>query len=506
MKVRCLLPVLILLFASASRAHAEEVVEVCRTGDIFSYVEAISADPNDGSCVLANGDGTVVRVRNDCTAEWAYETPFVPECVSVNTRDRSCWVASDDSVCHVAADGTELLVVDRFRWPVSVSANPTDGSVWVADPDRFEVLHLAEDGAELWWGDRFEWPHHVAVNPADGSCWVGDTARWGHEEAEDLPGEIVHLAEDGTELLRMEWFAHLPRISVVPADGSIWVTVPGGELIAHLAEDGTELWRGTLDGPTAPHANQADGSCWVGEYASGEIVHLAADGTELWRGAGLRPRAVDSVDGSCWAAAAPDSTEVVHLMIPGWRPPIFYDVPPHNWAFEEVEACCRAGIVGGYPDGLYHPTLSVSRAQMAVFISRAVAGGDENIPAGPAEPTFEDVPNDHWAYRHVEYCFANDVVRGFSPLIYGPDEAVSRAAMAVFISRAVAGGDENVPAGPAEPTFEDVPTDHWAYKHIEYAVSEDIVQGYDPFSYAPAVTVSRDQMAVFICRAFDLPM
>jgi hypothetical protein len=143
---------------------------------------------------------------------------------------------------------------------------------------------------------------------------------------------------------------------------------------------------------------------------------------------------------------------------------------------------------------------------MAVYISRAMAGGDENVPAGPSPATFADVPTDHWACRHVECCLANDIVQGFTPLIHGPDGAVSRDAMAVFISRAVVGGDENVPAGPTEPSFEDIPADHWAYKHIEYAVGEGIVEGYSPVSYGPTVTVSRDQMAVFICRAFDLPM
>jgi hypothetical protein len=77
--------------------------------------------------------------------------------------------------------------------------------------------------------------------------------------------------------------------------------------------------------------------------------------------------------------------------------------------------------------------------------------------------------------------------------------------MAVFISRAVAGGDGNVPDGPAEATFDDVPTDYWAYKYVEYCVAENIVQGYDPVTYGPLVPVTRDQMAVFIARAFGLP-
>jgi hypothetical protein len=187
-----------------------------------------------------------------------------------------------------------------------------------------------------------------------------------------------------------------------------------------------------------------------------------------------------------------------------WAEPTFTDVTEGNWALLEINACVEAGIVSGYPEGDYKPEAQVTRSQMAVFISRALAGGDSSVPDGPDTATFDDVPTDHWAYKHVEYCVANDIVQGYDPVTYGPAAAVGRDAMAVFISRAVAGGDDNVPVGPDTATFDDVPTDQWAYKYVEYCAAEGIVQGYDPVTYGPTVTVSRDQMAVFIARAFGL--
>jgi hypothetical protein len=192
-----------------------------------------------------------------------------------------------------------------------------------------------------------------------------------------------------------------------------------------------------------------------------------------------------------------------------WGAPItvlFDDVGPTHWAFDEVQACYRAGIVSGFTDVLYCPEWTVSRAQMAVFISRALAGGDGGVPPGPPQATFNDVPTDHWAYKYVEYCVAHGVVQGFDPVTYGPTAPVSRGAMTVFISRAVSGGDASVPAGPPQATFNDVPTDHWAYKYVEYCVAKGIVRGYDPVTYGPTVVVSRGQMAVYITRAFGVPM
>jgi hypothetical protein len=215
------------------------------------------------------------------------------------------------------------------------------------------------------------------------------------------------------------------------------------------------------------------------------------------------------IDGAGQWASAPTWTITMgadHTVLAWYEHQAFIDVPLDYWAYREIEVCSEAGIVSGYDDGCYHPDWSVSRDQMAVFISRGMAGGDGNVPPGPTTATFDDIPTDHWAYDYVEYCVARDVIQGYDPVTYGPADLVARDAMATFIARAIAGGDANVPAGPAAATFDDVPTDYWAYKYVEYCFACGVVQGYDAVTYSPASSVSRDQMAVFICRAFALPI
>lgn len=87
-----------------------------------------------------------------------------------------------------------------------------------------------------------------------------------------------------------------------------------------------------------------------------------------------------------------------------------------------------------------------------------------------------------------------------------PGLPVTRDQMAVYISRAVAGGDAGVPPPPATASFPDVPTTHWAYRYVEYARQAFIVSGYPDGNYQPWVVVTRDQMAVYVARAFHLPM
>jgi hypothetical protein len=186
-------------------------------------------------------------------------------------------------------------------------------------------------------------------------------------------------------------------------------------------------------------------------------------------------------------------------------PATFIDVPCWYWAYDAIEACAAEYIVGGYGDGTYRPTLEVTRDQMAVFLARAICGDDTLVPQGPATATFTDVPTSYWAYNHIEFLKAYHVVTGYADGTYHPTDKVDRGQMAVFVANSVAGGMEYVPPGPPTPTFPDVfpggPWD-WCYKHVEYIYAQGIVQGYKDHLYHPENVVTRDQMAVYVYRAF----
>ena len=101
------------------------------------------------------------------------------------------------------------------------------------------------------------------------------------------------------------------------------------------------------------------------------------------------------------------------------------------------------------------------------------------------------------------------MVGGYSDGTYRPAVPVDRGQMAVFVARAIAGSDGAVPPAPPTPTFPDVtPTSTWAWaqKHVEYTVARGVVSGYGDGLYHPEIGVTRDQMAVFVARAFALPM
>jgi hypothetical protein len=191
----------------------------------------------------------------------------------------------------------------------------------------------------------------------------------------------------------------------------------------------------------------------------------------------------------------------------------FSDVPATFWAWKQIEAAAAAGVVQGYPEGDYQPTSTVTRDQMAVFIARAMCEGDANVPDGPETASFPDVPNTgygadgtdpFWAYKYIEYAVANHVTVGYEDGLYHPDWEVTRGQMAAFMARAMCGGEEYVPDPPGSPRFPDVTeaVNSWCYKHVEYIAGQGVTLGYPDGLYHPEVNVARDQMAVYISRAF----
>jgi Tol biopolymer transport system component len=259
-----------------------------------------------------------------------------------------------------------------------------------------------------------------------------------------------------------------------------------------------------------PDDTNATADVFVHDRLTGasERVSLSAAGEEANAGSG---GAAISADGRCVAfqseasnLVSGDTNGIFDIFVrKRWT---FRDVPPEFWAYAHVEACYGAGIVAGYFDETYRPAEPVDRAQMAVYIARALTGGDEYVPTGPATATFPDVPTTHWAFNYVEYCHDQAVVQGYWDG-YHPDEVVNRAQMAVFIARAMVAptGDAAIPDPEPPATFPDVPTSYWAYKWVEYCHDQGVVQGYWD-GYHPDETVNRAQMAVYVQRAFNLPL
>jgi len=184
----------------------------------------------------------------------------------------------------------------------------------------------------------------------------------------------------------------------------------------------------------------------------------------------------------------------------------FSDVPGIQWAWRYIESIYSAGITGGCGVGpvVYCPNLQVTRAQMAVFLLRGIHGKTYLLPAATGA-VFTDVPANCWAAGWIEQFFKEGITQGCGVGLYCPDEIVTRAQMAVFLLRAKY-GSTYLPPPALGTVFDDVPANAFAAAWIEKLYSDGITTGCGVKNYCPNAAVSRDQMAVFIQRVFNLPL
>jgi hypothetical protein len=271
---------------------------------------------------------------------------------------------------------------------------------------------------------------------------------------------------------------------------------PSGEALGTFASD-------HLDEPYGIAFDRA-GRLYVANYASGTIHRVSSSGEDLgpFVSTGLdRPRdlvLVDTCDGDI--VTGHDFTEVCQS---------FTDVPPSHIFWPWIEALLQQEITAGCSinPARYCPDSEVTRGQMAVFLLRGIHGAGYQPPA-VSDTRFADVPATHPFARWIEELAAEAITAGcgINPLRYCPEAAIDRGQMAVFLLRARHGAGYQPPA--ATGIFQDVPNDHPFVRWIEQLAREGITGGCgtSPALYCPSSPVTRGQMAVFLVRAFQLPM
>jgi hypothetical protein len=190
----------------------------------------------------------------------------------------------------------------------------------------------------------------------------------------------------------------------------------------------------------------------------------------------------------------------------------FADVPQTHPFYTEIGKLSARGITQGCGGGNFCPDSNTTREQMAIFIERAL--GIFSPPAGPATPTFGDVPNSgatDYSYEFIEDFVMRGITAGCAagpPRLYCPFANVTREQMAIFILRAL--GVFTPPVGPTTPSFQDVPNSgatDYSYEFIEELYRRGVTLGCaagPPRLYCPTATVTRAAMAVFLVRAFAL--
>ncbi len=109
----------------------------------------------------------------------------------------------------------------------------------------------------------------------------------------------------------------------------------------------------------------------------------------------------------------------------------FADVPPGAFALDWIEDLAGSGITAGCDAILFCPDRPVTRAQMAVFLLKALHGSEYAPP--PALGVFADVPASDVFAPWIEELAAEGITAGCGGGDYCPDSPNTRAQMAAFL-------------------------------------------------------------------------
>ena len=178
----------------------------------------------------------------------------------------------------------------------------------------------------------------------------------------------------------------------------------------------------------------------------------------------------------------------------------FGDVDGTSSAALAINCIADYGITTGNASGGFNPTGTVTRAQMALFLSRL----GENFDTTPKG--FTDIGGlSQEAQDAINGLYNAGVVNGTAGTSYSPANGVSRAQMASFLNR-LEGAFEN---GESFTTSSDYFTDDNGLaadtqRDINGITSVGIAAGTSGTNYSPTATVSRQQMAYFLARTLEV--
>lgn len=191
----------------------------------------------------------------------------------------------------------------------------------------------------------------------------------------------------------------------------------------------------------------------------------------------------------------------------------FPDVATIDWFYEAVDSLSEAGVITGTSDGTFHPYDTVTRAQFAVMLARAVAP-----PATLLEP-FDDVLDTDWYQGQVASLYAAGLLSGTSATNFSPGLGIVRSQAASLIMRALAYRFQTAPQGGVVLDMDPAQEDAWlagfrdrggiVEPHrttVANAVRLGVIEGTSDGRFNPGGTLTRAQAAGLMYRALYQPL
>lgn len=170
------------------------------------------------------------------------------------------------------------------------------------------------------------------------------------------------------------------------------------------------------------------------------------------------------------------------------------DIP--EWAKSDVYALVKRGILRGYDDNTFRPNLTITRAEFATVLCKAlelepIAGGG----------TFTDTSNNEWYAPYIEALVKAGIVKGMSEDLFGATLYISREDAVTMIYRALQYSGITLPSGTPKSFNDAGDIADYARAAVDTLSAAGIVVGSDGNFY-PDNNITRAEVVKIIANIF----
>ena len=169
----------------------------------------------------------------------------------------------------------------------------------------------------------------------------------------------------------------------------------------------------------------------------------------------------------------------------------FEDLADTHWSAKAVEIATKIGFVSGNDDGTFRANESVTRAEFATMLVKALGikpKGSDN---------FADAQGS-WAASAIAALKTNGIVNGYGDGTFKPDQEISRAEMVAILSKIM-----NLSPDTGASKFNDT-KGSWAEQSINQLAAAGIISGKGEGKFDPNAIASRGESVILILRVLNV--
>ncbi|MDI6817006.1 MAG: S-layer homology domain-containing protein [Actinomycetota bacterium] len=173
----------------------------------------------------------------------------------------------------------------------------------------------------------------------------------------------------------------------------------------------------------------------------------------------------------------------------------FKDVTTLHWAYEYISFLADRDIIEGYPNNLFYPDRSMTRAEFVKIIILAIGKGAPSASSSH----FADVADGFWAKGYIERAKELGIVAGYPDGTFRPNNSISRQEIAKIVI--LAGGF--TPETDFRADFPDATEDLWSWPYVLEAANQNIITAYPDGAFRPTNTATRAEASKMVAGTIE---